>query len=116
MTGSAPTVVLFDDERSFADGFRDGHILVRTVGQAERLFSELREQQRPIDELWLDFVLSPGDTTEAFHALEGVEVRKIIFHSTAFGARELVEIKLRRVGITLELDWPEDYPGAFQRR
>lgn len=98
------TIVLFDDERSFKPGFRDDAIVVRTVTEAEELFAKLDV----IDELWLDYVLSPGDTTEALHALEGTEIKKIIFHSSAWMARELVEWRLKKAGITVEIELPED--------
>lgn len=97
--------VLFDDERSFVPGFRDDAIVIRSVFEAE----ELLPVMDVIDELWLDFVLSPGDTTEALHALKGVSVKRIIFHSSAFQARELVELKLKLVGITTEVELPSDY-------
>lgn len=99
-------VVLFDDERCFVDGFRDDATVVRDVTSAEELFKSLKGES--IDELWLDYVLSPGDTTEAFHALEGVTVHKIIFHSSAFAARGLVEHHLHKAGITTEVEFPED--------
>lgn len=98
------TVVLFDDERSFVPGFRDDAIVVRTVQEAEELFPTLSV----IDELWLDYVLFPGATTEAIHALQGVEVRKVIFHSSAYAARGLVEYHLAKAGISTEVDFPED--------
>jgi len=45
-------VVLFDDERSFVDGFRDDATVVRDVTSAEELFKSLHGES--IDELWLD--------------------------------------------------------------
>lgn len=100
------TIVLFDDERHFVAGFRDEAIVVRTVVEAEALFSSLKGET--IDELWLDYVLMPGDTTEAFHALEGVTVKRIIFHSSAYAARDLVEYYLQKAGITTAVELPED--------
>jgi len=94
--------VLFDDERSFVPGFRDDAIVVRTVFEAEALFERLDH----IDELWLDFVLSPGDTTEAIHALSGVQVDKVVFHSSAYAAKSLVEGRLQAVGVTAEVEFP----------
>lgn len=99
-------VVLFDDERSFVAGFRDEATVVRDVPAAVELFKSLKGET--IHELWLDFVLVWGDTTEALHALEGVNVEKIIFHSSAFAARDLVEYHLKKAGITTEVDFPED--------
>lgn len=98
------TVVLFDDERSFVAGFRDQAIIVKSVYQAEELFPTLKV----IDELWLDFVLSPGSTIDAFHALSGVEVKRVIFHSSAYMARSLVESNLQRFGINAEVEFPPD--------
>ena len=90
-------VVLFDDERSFLPGFRDDAVVIRFVGEAEEYFASLAGET--IDELWLDYVLRPGDTTEALHALKGVTVNKILFHSSAYAAKELVEYYLARAGI-----------------
>lgn len=98
------TVVLFDDEREFRPGFCDDAIVVRTVADAEELFEKLSV----IDELWLDYVLRPGDTTEALHALKGVEVKRIIFHSSAFAARGLVEAHLQSAGIHTEVELIND--------
>jgi len=98
------TVVLFDDERSFVPGFRDDALVVRDVTAAVELFESLSV----IDELWLDFVLEWEDTTEALHALAGVEVKRVIFHSSAYGARSLVEHHLRKAGVTAEVEFPED--------
>lgn len=98
------TVVLFDDERSFVPGFRDDAVVLRTVEDAEEFFSNAEV----IDELWLDFVLRPGDTTDAIHALAGVEVKKIYFHSSAWAAKGLVELNLARVGVTTPVEFPED--------
>jgi len=97
------TVVLFDDERSFVSGFRDDAIVVRTVHEAEDLFRKFGEDNQVVDELWLDYVLSPGDTTEALHALEGVTVKTVFFHSSAFAARSLVEFHLKRAGVVTEV-------------
>lgn len=108
------TVVLFDDERSFVDGFRDDAIVVRDVRSAEELFTSLKGET--IDELWLDYVLSPGDTTAAFHALEGVTVKKIIFHSSAFAARGLVEHYLQKAGITTTVEFPENPQVLYNPR
>lgn len=102
--------VLFDDERSFIRGYRDEALVVRSVAEAEALFSTLQE----IDELWLDFILSFGeDTTEALHALQGVTVKRVIFHSSAWEARELVRMKLKRFGVTCEMEWPPIPPVLF---
>jgi hypothetical protein len=96
------TIVLFDDERSFKPGVHDDALVVRTVRDAEALFPTLEA----IDELWLDFVLSPGDTTEALHALAGVKVNRVIFHSSAFAARSLIEYHLRKNGIMVNVEFP----------
>lgn len=98
------TIVLFDDERSFVPGFRDDAVVLRTVEEAEAFF----ESTSVIDELWLDFVLRPGDTTDALHALAGVDVKKIYFHSSAFAAKGLVELHLAKVGVTARVEFPED--------
>lgn len=98
-------VVLFDDERRFKPGFRDDAIVLRTVSEAEEAFSKLEV----IDELWLDFVLSPGSTIDAFHSLKGIVVKKIIFHSSAYMARELVKLSLQRYGVYTEVELPEDH-------
>jgi len=90
-------VVLFDDERSFLPGFRDEATVVRTVDEAKELFASLSGET--IDELWLDFVLSPGSTTDALPALAGVKATKILFHSSAYAAKELVEHYLKQAGI-----------------
>lgn len=98
------TIILFDDERSFRPGFRDEAVVVRTVFDAEVLFPTLTT----IDELWLDYVLSPGDTTEALHALAGVEVKRVFFHSSAYSARGLVEHYLKKYGVLTEVELPVD--------
>lgn len=98
----AKLVVLFDDERTFKPGFRDDAVVLRTVTEAVEFFQNL--EPRVIDELWLDYVLFPGDTTEALHALAGVDVKKVYFHSSAFAARDLVEIYLKRAGIETPLE------------
>jgi len=98
------TVVLFDDERSFVPGFRDNAVILRTVEEAEEFFSNAEV----IDELWLDFVLRPGDTTDALHALAGVDVKKIYFHSSAFAAKGLVELHLARAGVSTPVEFPDD--------
>jgi hypothetical protein len=105
------TIVLFDDERSFIPGFRDSALVVRTVQEAEELFSTLTA----IDELWLDYVLTPGDTTEALHALKGVEVKRVIFHSSAWMARDLVEYHLAKAGIATPVELPDDYSVLIQK-
>lgn len=102
-------VILFDDERNFLPGFRDDALVVRTQQEAEALFPTLPV----IDELWLDYVLRWGDTTEALHALKGVEVKRIIFHSSAFAARSLVEHHLQKADITTPVDFPP-IPSVFK--
>ncbi len=100
-----PVIVLFDDERSFVDGFRENVTILRTVSEAEDFFSNY---EGDIDELWLDFVLTPGDTTEGIRALNGrpINVRKAYFHSSAYAARSLVEAFLKRAGVTVPLEFP----------
>lgn len=95
-------VVLFDDERSFKPGFRDNAIVARTVGEAVSLFESLRG--KVIDELWLDYNLSPGDTTEALHSLKDVRVREVFFHSSAYAAKSLVEYHLTKAGVTTPVE------------
>lgn len=94
--------VLFDDERSFNPGFRDDAVILRTVHEATEFFANHKGQV--IDELWLDYVLSPGDTTEALHALKGVDVKEIYFHSSAYAARGLVEFHLGKAEITTPVE------------
>lgn len=96
-TTEPTTVILFDDERSFKPGFRDNAIVLRTVFEAEQFFEN--NKGLVVDELWLDYVLHPGDTSEAIHAFEGVTFKKIFFHSTAFGAIPIIRWKLDAVNI-----------------
>lgn len=95
-------VVLFDDERSFQAGFRDDALVARSVEEAVELFKSLKG--KIIDELWLDYVLSPGATTDALYALDGVTVNAAYFHSTAYMALELVEVYLKKAGIDTSLE------------
>lgn len=95
------TIFLLDDERSFFDN-RDA-IVARTVEDAISKADNLKV----IDELWLDFVLTCGDTIPFLQYLEKrysagnpLEVRKLIFHSSAQIAKPLIEIVAAKAGIT----------------
>lgn len=98
-------VILFDDKRSFAPGYRDDAIVVRNVDEARALF----ENVEVIDELWLDYELRPGETIQAFHSLAKVkEIRKIIFHDYDDFIVPLIEYWLKRHGINTRVDLSSD--------
>lgn len=105
------SVILFDDKRSFAPGYRDDAIIVRNVADARELFANTEV----IDELWLDYELRPGETIQAFHALAKVkEIRKIIFHDYDDFIVPLIEYWLKRHGIATPLEISSDVE-IFQR-
>lgn len=96
-------VVLFDDVRSFEEGFCDEAIVLRTVDAAREFFEVMVETGFVIDELWLDYVLNPGAVTDALIKLPGSQVRTVFFHSDAFSALDLVTLYLREAGFTGEI-------------
>lgn len=102
-----PLVVLFDDERRFISGFRDGAIVLRTVAEARRFFDYLKLTKHPVSELWLDFVIGRGNVTEALSDLPGELVERAFYHSSGIAGRSLVETWLKRQGFTGELELPE---------
>lgn len=100
-------VVLVDDERDFADG-REA-IVARSSNDAITLTDELVF----VDELWLDFSLAGMDDVMAFlwHLVarfqEGnpLVVGKVVFHSSAYGAMDLIKTVGGRAGLP-EADFP----------
>lgn len=105
-------VVLFDDERSFIPGFRDNAVVLRTIPEAADFFEEVRDGDKIISELWLDFVIHSGNVTEALRHLPGEAVESAFYHSSAIAGKALVEFWLKRQGFTGELELPEE--GLFQ--
>jgi len=99
-----PLVVLFDDERSFVPGFRDGAVVIRRWDEALEYFAGLKASGKRISELWLDFVLHPGTTLEGLQNFPGEILDRAIFHSSAWDAHGLVEDLLRRGGYSGELE------------
>ena len=99
-------IVLFDDERSFKSGFRDDAVVLRTVHAAEEFFESMKETGVVVDELWLDYVLSPGSTVDALPKLPGGQVKNVYYHSSAFAAFDLVTYALRTAGYEGEVDFP----------
>lgn len=102
------TILLLDDERSFADS-RDA-LVARTVDEA----ISYAETLEVINELWLDFILMPGDTIPfvrylVTRAREGnlLPVNRIIFHSSAFEAHGLVEYWVKLIPGYPEVELPE---------
>ena len=96
------TIFLLDDERSFADN--RNAIVARTVEDAIKKANELTV----IDELWLDYILTYGDTLPFLHYLTSrylkgnpVEVRRLIFHSSASIVKPLIDIVAAKAGITV---------------
>lgn len=96
------TIFLLDDERCFADNRTA--IVARTVEDAITKANKLQV----IDELWLDYILTCGDTIPFLHYLQNrytegnpLQVRKLIFHSSAHVAKPLIEIVAAKAGIYL---------------
>jgi len=109
---SSSLVILFDDERSFVPGFRDGAIVLRSVREAVSYFEELRESGQRVSELWLDFVLKGTESTdEALSSFPGELLDRAIFHSSAWEAHGIIAGKLRHSGFSgaLEQLW-DAYP------
>lgn len=102
------TILLLDDERSFADS-RDA-LVARTVDEA----IEYAENLEVINELWLDFILMPGDTIPFIRYLvsrarEGnvLPVERIIFHSSAIEAHSIVEYWVNLIPGYPSVEFPE---------
>lgn len=106
-------IILFDDERSFQPGFRDGALTLRTVKQARNFFEGLKGGEQRISELWLDFVLNPGNSYEALYSFPGELLDRAIYHSRASGGHSLLATFLQESGFEGTLELPElAFPGA----
>lgn len=100
-------IFLLDDERNFADG-RDA-IIARTTDEAIAAVANLNE----IHELWLDFILDYGEDVMPFiwhlvnrhNAGNPVKIHRVIFHSSAWQARGLIETVGAKAGFP-EIEWP----------
>ena len=113
-----PLVVLFDDERSFVPGFRDNAVVIRRWDEALEYFAGLKASGQRISELWLDYVLRPGTTTDGLIDFPGELLDRAIFHSSAWGAHGLVEGDLREGGYSGKLEqlweaYPDTPPGEI---
>ncbi len=111
-----PLVVLFDDERSFAPGFRDDAVVIRSLAEAEVYFAELIESGQRVSELWLDFVLSPGSVDQMFwkfsYDFPGQLVDRALYQSDANSGHGLIAECLKESGFAGKLERPaEAFPG-----
>lgn len=108
-------IVLFDDERSFVPGFRDDAVVIRRWDEALEYFAGLKATGQRISELWLDFVLRPGSTSDGLVGFPGELLDRAIFHSSAWDAHGLLEHNLRRSGYSGKLEklW-DAYPNTPQ--
>lgn len=98
-------IVLLDDRRNFRPGYRDGAVVLRSVAQAEDFFETIRASEESVAELWLDFVLAHGESTdEALRTVPGYLIQRAIFHSSAWMAHDLVEHALKKRGFSGRLE------------
>lgn len=97
-------IVLFDDERSFVPGFRDDAVVIRYLDDAIEYFAGLKASGQRIDELWFDFVLSPGCTYEALYDFPGELLDRAIYHSSSWGGHGIIAEMLKDAGYQGELE------------
>lgn len=106
MTSTTKSILLVDDERSFADN-REA-VITRTSADAISIL-----ETQSFDEVWLDFVLKGMDDTAAVafyiakrhRAGNPVQVGEFIVHSSAPGAYQLIERILSPLGYTVRPEW-----------
>lgn len=108
------TVLLLDDERSFAD-YRPA-LVARSTFQAIELTDNLTE----LDELWLDYVLKGTDSTDDYlshlrrRQREGnpLTLHKVTIHTSSYEAAYLLREILTELGVPDEnirdINWRDE--------